>query len=332
MNIRMWCEFLKPEDVCRDYVIDIFKQYNIILNFKLEYDNFTEEFFEMLRIYNENGIPVSIWATLNDEMGYWVNEYNVDIFGDYVHKLVDILGKRRIKVYGLCIDMEPPYNQVMKMYNSRSIFDKIAFFSTLATRNLNKDRYNYAKHKFSEIAVFLKSHGLESYAPAARETYYDVLCSTDFIQNALETPLYDIPWDKYNLMYYGTMMRKQIRKYDKNDIDYLIYTQIKLLKERFNDRISVSAGLTNTGKLGTEPYYEDMEDFYRDIGVLKACNVQDISIFSLDGILDPARLEMFIKGAYEAKPYTPDVSEKVLLDQKRKTGYMNIAKAYYKLF
>jgi hypothetical protein len=294
--------------------------------------DFTEDFFEMIRLYNSNNIPVSIWATLNDEMVYWVNEVNVDKFGDYVHKIVDILDNRGLKIYGLCIDMEPPYNLVMKLYDPRNFLDKLVFFSTVATKNLNMKRYIHAKERFMEIGEFLKSRGLESYVPAARETYYDVKCGTDFIQNALETPVYDMPWDKYNLMYYATTMRKQMNKYNNNDIDYLIYSEIEFLREKFGSRLSVSAGLTNIGKLGSEPYYENMEDFYRDIGVLKACKVDDISIFSLDGILNPEKLEMFIKGACEAKPYTPDVSKRVLDDENRKARLMNIAKVYYKIY
>lgn len=328
----MWCEFLKPQDVCKDFVINLFKKYNVALNFKLEYMSFTDDLFEMIRIYNQNGIPVSIWAVLSDELGYWINEANVDTFGDYVHKLVDIIDLKGLKIYGLCIDMEPPYPLVKKLTNPGSIFDKLIFYITLLTKNLNAGRYSYSKHKFTEIAQFLKIKGLESYVPVVRELYNDVLSGTDMIQNALETPVFDIPWDKYNFMYYATMIRKQIRKYNKGDVDYMVLRQVELLKERFKDNLSISAGVTNTGKLGNEPYYDNMDDFYRDIGVLKTCGVNDISIFSLDGILDPEKLEMFLKGVYEAKPYTPETSIKIINDEKKRLRFMSIAKKYYKFF
>jgi hypothetical protein len=332
LNIRMWCEFLKPHEVCRDFVIDIFKRYGVTLNYKLEYMDLSDDFFRMLETYNDNGIPVSIWATLSDELGYWINEANVDKFGDYVHKIVDILEKGGLKAHGLCIDMEPPYNLVMKLYNPKSIFDKFIFYTTLATKNLNTKKYAHALEGFTEIAEFLRSKGLESYAPITRETYYDVKFGTDFIQNALQTPVFDVPWDKYNLMYYATTMRKSLKGYEMNDVDYLIYRQISHLMEKFGSRVTVSVGVTNIGKLGNEPYYDNMEDFYRDVGVLKACSVDDISIFSLDGILEPSRLEGFIKGALEAAPYIPVQSQRVIDDEKRNKRLMSIAKAYYKMF
>jgi hypothetical protein len=75
-----------------------------------------------------------------------------------------------------------------------------------------------------------------------------------------------------------------------------------------------------------------MEDFYRDVGVVKACGVNDITIFSLDGILDKERLEAFIKGAYDAPQFTPKVSQKVLDNENKNKRLMKIAKAYYKIF
>jgi hypothetical protein len=328
----MWCEFLKPEDVCRDFVVDIFKRYDVALNYKLEYMDFSEEFFKMVRIYNENKIPLFIWATLSDEFGYWINEDNVDKFGDYVHKLIEIIEKRGLNIQGLCIDMEPPYSLVQKLYNPKSIFDKFIFYTTLATKNLNIHKYRIAKEKFCKIAEFLKLKGIETFAPITREVYYDARYNTDFIQNALQTPVFDVPWDSYNLMYYATTMRKYIKGYENSDVDYLIYRQVKFLSDRYKNRISVSAGVTNIGKLGNEPYYDNMDDFYRDIGVLKACGIDDITIFSLDGILDAQRLETFVRGVYSAKPHIPKVSRKVVDDENKNKRLMNIAKAYYKIF
>lgn len=332
MRVRMWCEFLKPKEVCRDFVIEIFKKYNVHLNYKVEYMDFTDEFYNMIKIYNDNNIPISIWSTLSDDMGYWINEANVDIFGDYVHNIVDILDKRGLKIYGLCIDMEPPYKLVMKLLNPKSIFDKFTFYATLATKNLNVKKYNYAKKKLAEISEFMRLKGLESYTAITRETYYDVRFDTEFVQNALETPVYGIPWDKYNLMYYGTMMRKALKNYSSDEVDYFIYRQIKLFKEKLGDNVSVSVGVTNIGKLGNEPYYDNMEEFYRDVGVLKACKIEDISIFSLDGILTPEKLEAFIKGACDSIPYIPPMCKRVIDDENRKGKLMNIAKAYYRMF
>lgn len=332
MKVRIWSEFLRPEDVCRDNIIGIFKKYEVFLNYKLEYMDFSEELFNMISTYNENSIPVSLWATLSDDMGYWINEDNVDKFGDYVHKTVDILEKRGLGLYGFCIDMEPPYNLVMKLYYPKNIFDKFIFYTTLATKNLNRKKYDYAVKKFNDIAGFMKAKGLESYVPVTREIYYDIKYGTDFIQNALQTPAFEVSWDRYNLMYYATMMRKSIKNYDSQDVDYLIYRQVKFMKEKYGDRISISAGLTNTGKLGNEPCYGNIGDFIHDIGILKGAGVEDITIFSLDGMLDPVKLESFIKGVYDAEPIIPQPRKRVIYDENKNKRLMNIAKGYYKMF
>jgi hypothetical protein len=78
METRIWCEFTPPEEVCRDYIIDAFKRYNVTLNYKLEYGHDSEGFYNMVRTYNDHHVPLSIWATLSDEMGYWINERNAE--------------------------------------------------------------------------------------------------------------------------------------------------------------------------------------------------------------------------------------------------------------
>jgi len=68
MNTRIWCEFAKPLEVCNTNVLEVFKEHNISLNYRLGYGEDSSDFYKMLENYNRNGIPVSIWATLSDDM------------------------------------------------------------------------------------------------------------------------------------------------------------------------------------------------------------------------------------------------------------------------
>lgn len=48
---------------------------------------------------------------------HWINEDDVDKFGDYVHKVVDILDTRGLKIYGPCIGVESQYYLLIELYN-----------------------------------------------------------------------------------------------------------------------------------------------------------------------------------------------------------------------
>jgi hypothetical protein len=112
METRIWCEFISPEQVCKEHIIDAFRKYGVILNYKLEYGCDDENFYRMIKTYNDNGVPVSIWATLSDEMGYWINERNAGYFDKYIRELVEKLEQKELKIKGVCIDLELPLEDI----------------------------------------------------------------------------------------------------------------------------------------------------------------------------------------------------------------------------
>lgn len=331
METRIWCEFTPPKEVCREYIIDVLKRYNVILNYKLEYGHDSEEFYDMIKTYNDNGVPVSIWATLSDEMGYWINERNAEQFDKYVRELVGRLEHKDLKIKGLCIDLESPLKDIKNLSNPQNIISPIITYTKMLTANLNKRRFNEASKIFSGTADFLRSKGLESYATCIRHCYYDIRFSSELIQNALEIPVFDVEWDRYNLMYYASMIRYEMKKIKKEDVDYLIYHQVSHLKEVLKDKLAISVGVTNVGKLGNEPYYEDISEFEKDMGILKGIGIDNFSLFSLDGITEEKKLLDFLDVMERAKPYRPAVCNHVIRNEVLSELLFNMGKFYYKL-
>ncbi len=148
---------------------------------------------------------------------------------------------------------------------------------------------------------------------------------------ALEIPVFDVEWDRYNLMYYSTMIRNEMKKIKKVDVDYLIYHQVSHLKEVLRDKLAISVGVTNVGKLGNEPYYKDIGEFEKDMGILKAIGIDKISLFSLDGITEEKKLLSFLDAIKRAKPYKPNVCNHVIRNEFLSELLFNIGKFYYKL-
>lgn len=332
MITRVWCEFTSPKDVCKDFVLEIFKKYNVILNYKLEYGKTDSEFFDMLKIYNENNIPVSIWATLSDDMGYWINEKNACDFDAYIRRLVEEIRQEELKIRGICIDMETPLKDVQRLSNPRSKLDPVLLFCKAVTHNLNKSRYNKAKEILKGTCEFIRLNGLESYTTCIRHCYYDLRFNSEIMQNALEIPVFDIDWDKYNLMYYATMIRDELKPIRRVNVDYMIYHQVSHLREKLMDKLAVSVGVTNVGKLGNERFYNNMEEFSKDIGILKECGVSDYSLFSLDGILEEKRLEGFLYAMQNAKPVRPEFCGRVHRNEALAELLLKLGNVYYNLF
>ena len=290
------------------------------------------DFFDMLRIYNQNGIPVSIWATLEDEQGYWINEKNAQAFDGYIKDLVGEIEREKLNIKGICIDMESPLHDVQRLINPKSKLDPLILFGKAVTHNLNKGRYNQAKETLRGTCDYIKSKNLEGYATCVRHCYYDLRFDSEIMQNALEIPIFDIEWDKYNLMYYATMIRQELKSIKRVSVDYLIYHQIMNLKKRLKDKLAVSVGVTNIGKMGNEPFYESIEEFSKDIGILKECGVEDFSLFSLDGIMEEKRLEGFLAAMQNSKPSKPEYCRRVIRNEALTEMLLKLGKVYYSLF
>lgn len=331
METRLWCEFTPPEEVCREHILSAFRDYDVILNYKLEYGRDNKSFYDMIRTYNENNIPVSIWATLSDEMGYWINEGNALVFDGYIRELVEKLERRALKIKGFCIDLESPLQDLKRLNEPNSILSPAVTFTKMLTSNLNKKRFNEARRIFSGTAAFLRGRGLESYAACIRHCYYDLRFKSELMQNALEIPVIDVGWDRYSFMYYSTMIRNEMRRIKRVDVDYLVYHQVSKLMELLKDKLAISVGVTNVGKMGNEPYYEDISEFEKDIGILKQAGVTDFSLFSLDGITEEKKLLGFLEAMKRAKPYKPEVCRHVIRNEAISELLFNIGKLYYGL-
>lgn len=331
MEIRIWCEFASPEEVCREHILEALKKYSATLNYKLEYGNDSEAFYRMIKLYNKRGVPVSVWATLSDEMGYWINEKNALHFNKYIRQLAENLEARGLKVRGLCIDLESPLEDIKNITDPKNKFASLLTYGKMLTGNLNKKRFNDAREILRDAADFLRSKGLESYATCIRHCYYDIRFKSELMQNALEIPVFDVNWDKYNLMYYATIIRNEMKKIKKVNVDYLIYHQVSHLKEVIGDKLAISVGVTNIGKLGNEPYYGDIEEFAKDVGILKAIGVEDFALFSLDGIMDEGRLLGFLEAMKSAKPYKPEICTHVIRNEVLTEIFFKLANVYYAL-
>jgi hypothetical protein len=331
MDTRIWCEFTPPREVCKKHIISSLKKYDVTLNYKLEYGQDSEDFYTMIKTYNDNDVPISIWATLSDEMGYWINEMNAECFDKYVKELVEKLENRALRIKGFCIDLESPLKDIKNVIEPKSLISPARTYAKMLTTNLNKQRFNEARRILANTAHFLRSRGLESYAACVRHCYYDIRFNSELMQNALEIPVFDVDWDRYNLMYYATMIRNEMKRIKKVDVDYLIYHQVSHLKEVLKDKLAISVGVTNVGKLGNEPYYENIQEFEKDMGILKGIGIENFSLFSLDGITEEGKLLSFLEAMKRAKPYKPAMCNRVIRNEVLSELLFNVGKLYYKL-
>lgn len=291
---RIWCEFSSPSQLMQPWVLKTLNEHDMMLNYKVEYNQINDQLFKMLSKYNESNVPISLWMTLRDEDGYWINEQNCELFYKYAEESIRALEYKDVKIHGICIDLEPPLHFTKKLLSPGTFYDRMSAAMQMIFKHSNPIRYKKSVQIFSDLAALLQEKGMESMGVGTWLLYYDMKYRFKFLQNVLETPLFDVPWDTYNLMYYSTIIKQYFPRMNILDVEAFIYKHVKFLSNKMGKKFSVSLGCTNAGKLGHEAFYSHPKQLKRDVDILKSCGIEDFSIFSLDGLLEEKKLREFL--------------------------------------
>jgi hypothetical protein len=332
MKLRIWVDSMEPQDMIQDFMIDILREHSIQLHFHLEYGQLGPNFYEMLRVYNEKKIPISISATLPDKQGYWINERNARTFAKYTEDLIKQIHMAGCYIDGLSIDMQSPLMHMQAIKNPKRFFQPYLAYIRMATVNVNTRRYREAVRDLSSIQRMLKSKKIESYAILRRQVYYDVRFRTDIIQNAFETPVFSVPWDKYNIIYDIPAMRAELKHLNTEEIDYKVYYELSFLKQRIGDRLSAFIRAGNPKEFIYRSASDSFDRFSREIGIIKAAGVRDILLLPIKDAFKPKILEKYIMIAKTAQPVHPEKQDIVLKAENRYHKFFQIAKGYYSLY
>jgi len=332
MKLRIWVDSMKPQDMIQDFLIDILREHSIQIHFHLEYGQLGPRFYEMLHVYNEKKIPISISATLPDKQGYWINERNAHTFAKYTEELIKQIHMAGCYIDGLSIDMRSPLRHMQAIKNPKRFFQPYFAYIRMATVNVNTRRYREAVRDLSSIQRMLKSRKIESYAILRRQVYYDIRFRTDIIQNAFETPVFSIPWDKYNIIYDMAAMRDELKYLNTEAIDYKVFYELSFLKQQIGDRLCAFVRAGSPEKFLNGLASESLNRFAREIGIIKAAGVHDILLLPKKEAFEPEMLEKYIMIAKSAQPVLPEKQDIVLKAENKYHKFFQIAKGYYSLY
>jgi hypothetical protein len=74
---------------------------------------------------------------------------------------------------------------------------------------------------------------------------------------------------------------------------------------RFGARAGVSLGVIGSGILGDEPTYRDVSELAEDVSIARAAGIDDILVYSLDGVLARPPAEPWLDAIVDPPPPPP---------------------------
>ncbi|MEW6201103.1 MAG: hypothetical protein AB1546_03955, partial [bacterium] len=311
MKIRVWAEYFTPKEAMSSKVMKLLKRYDVCLAIAFPPGSAGVEFAKMMKVYQDKGIEVALWVLLPDESGYWISERNADEFSYAVHRIYDWAGKEKFHIPWIAVDLEPPYYQLerIKKAGAAKVLELVRIF----VENIDRPRFYDASRKFEQLQEFIHSCGSRTLVPVIPPVIEDIVRGTTGVQNVLESPVTTVQWDVINFMVYTSMITGYMKRMGVTPADarWYLYTVCSDAKRILWDRAAVSLGVTYTGKLENEPYYESPDDLLPDFEAVKAALIDDVAIYNLEGIMRSRMPERWFETLLEAVPSVPERSFKV---------------------
>ncbi|MFH1538988.1 MAG: hypothetical protein ABIH66_08500 [bacterium] len=309
MNLRVWAEFLKPEDVLKKDVVGLLKRYDVTLGMAFPPGSMNGDYARLFGECEQAGVTAMVWALLPDEQGYWANERNAKEFSDCVEKIYDWADENKFGIPWLAVDLETPYHQ-MKVLEEASGFGTIGRMYKNYRKNRNRAKFREASEVFNRLAGRMRDRGVKTLAAALGPVAADVKTGRVGLQDALETPVSTVDWDVVSFMLYTSAMASLFPAvFDLRGARWYMYAVMRDMKEKLGGRAALSIGTTSEGKVSHSPHRAP-EELLPDMEAALAAGIDDVAVFSLEGILDSPKPEAWFETLLAAEPKVPGRSLK----------------------
>lgn len=307
MRRRIWCELLPPEQLGEDTTIALLEKYRVEPIVALPPVRQTEAMFAALAKLGARGIKLGLWPLLDDEDGYWPSLHNAEKFADRVAQLLPVLSERKIDVSTMAFDLEPPL-EVMRAFMNGGLPQKARAMAA-GLVDLVRVAQPKGAHVLPAIEAELKRRGIETFAAAMPTLILDLASRSVFWERVFQTPLARADWSVVSPMLYSTLIAEHLPSKNAGTARDLVYQFSKMLVGAVGtERASVSLGLVTTGKFGNEPYYDSPEALRLDVEAARAGGVDDLALFSLEGVLSRGAPEDWLEPFTRAEAKAPDGS------------------------
>lgn len=306
---RIWCELLPPQELAAPATLRLLERFQLepILALPPERDGGPS--LEALTTLARAGRPFGVWPLLADEHGYWPSVENVAEFQRRVQVVLQQLGQVHLRPHTVAIDLEPPLQRMKPlMYGGVSAARGLWVEGRRALTPEQKLRQSEAAQALRGIAQQLEAQGIESLAAVLPPVVLDLAGQGSTLQTLFGTPVFHPGFQVVSPMMYTTLIRELLPFGHAERARGLLYEGGKILAQRLGPgRASLSLGLVSPGKLRDEPAYADPSELAKDVAAARATGIDDLALYSLEGVLARGAPETWLRAFTEAEAMAPSV-------------------------
>ncbi|MBW2460728.1 MAG: hypothetical protein JRH11_03715 [Deltaproteobacteria bacterium] len=273
MRRRIWSEAVPPREAAAPEVLTLLARADVQL-IQAVFPHTLGDAGELVRACRSHGVSVGLWPMLDDIDGRWASRKNGVAYAEHVRRLLEVLGGTLPDT--VAIDLEPPISDVRRMLaaDPRPLLGPLFAPPPLA-----------GERALEALVDDLNRHGIETLAALVPPLGTGWIGTRGYAL-AFGSPLPDLRLQRLGPMGYTTLLSGYSRgTLRRADARALLAMVAKGAARHLGPAATLSLGVVGGGALGDEATYRTPADLAEDVAVARAAGVDDLALFSLDGLL-----------------------------------------------
>jgi len=296
-NLTLWSEFLSYAQV-ESHLAEL-EGRNAALNIAVHAnDPHYEELVHLYQQAKKYGVSIRPWLLLDTKDLYWFNKWNLQASGEFVHIFLEEMRSRGVNPDWLIFDVEPrqditdqlidvvqkqpdqPSNGLLDIF---TLTDELGEALDVLTHWSEDVKLTEATLYYQNLLNELHSQGVKVEVVTTNFVLHDLADHKHRAQSAFGIAITEVPWDRVSFMLYRIEIQRILGKVTSN----VVYQYGLRARRYFGNRAVIAVGEVGHVQF-PHPMegFGDPQDLHNDIAAAKAAGVDEIEIYSLDGMVE----------------------------------------------
>lgn len=254
-----------------------------------------------LKSCSQDGIGLGLWPLLEDGEGYWPSVGNAALFARRALDVLEFARHADLRISTLAIDLEPAlaFKRAVLGGPLPGRLSRLTRARAAALTPSGQEQWQDSQRIYSQLVSSLEERGIESFAIAVPPVMLDIAGGTDAWQRIFSVPVMGPGFATVSPMIYSSILRQALPG-NSARLARALVLEASRHAARAPVSTCVSLGVVGpaadggTGKLGDERCYEGPEDLAVDVGLVRSAGLDDLALFSLEGVLGRERPEEWL--------------------------------------
>ncbi len=297
MNLGVYCETLSPEQLGKKAVLDLLGWHGVTLAHAVRFESLggtgdAEAVVPHLRLAERvraAGGRYALWPLLPKQLGYWINERNLDATAWMMEELCAAFRRHGIAPDAIVFDIETPWSQMEQVFfPGPPWWRRLLSLARMALENRNPRRFAWSMRRLESIVDAVRAEGMLVSCAVFPFLIADLIANGRVFQDYLEMPVFDLPFDGFNAMFYNSYLPHAAPLVvPPAGAQRFLFEYAHELAARYAQRAWVTLGSTWEGVLpGNEGnIYRAASELVPDVAAARAAGIETVWLYCLEGVL-----------------------------------------------